>query len=107
LRGDIYWADVASGGSKEQACRSPVLIISYEAFNNKSGTVIAVAITDKKPKAGFPLTLELSESRLSEPSWVRISHIRTLSTKQLVKKIGRVSIEEIDAVLEGLMDIIG
>jgi len=66
-----------------------------------------MAITSKEPRAGFPLTLELSELKLPKRSWVKISQIRTISTQRLGKKLGRGGIEEIDAVLEGLMEIVG
>ncbi len=107
LRGDIFWADLTPTRGREQAGRRPVLIISHEIFNNKSGTVIAVAITSKEPKAGFPLTLELAEAKLPKRSWAKISQIRTMSTERLGKKLGRANIEEIEAVIEGLLDIVG
>lgn len=107
LRGDVYWADLNPVRGKEQAGHRPILILSQDIFNDKSGTVIAVAITSKEPKAGFPLTLKLTETSLPKQSWVKISQIRTISTERLGKKIGRVSDEEVNAVVEGLMDIIG
>ncbi len=45
LRGDIYWADLDPTVGHEQAGRRPVLILSRSAFNDRSGTVIAVALT--------------------------------------------------------------
>ena len=107
LRGDIYWADLNPARGKEQAGHRPVLVISHNIFNDKSGTVIALAITSKEPKAGFPLTLELTEARLPKRSWVKISQIRTISTERLGKKTGRASAKEVEAVVEGLMDIAG
>ena len=43
LRGDIYWADSDPVVGHEQSGHRPVLIISRELFNERSGTVIAVA----------------------------------------------------------------
>src|SRR6188474_1852721 len=43
----------------EQAGLRPVLILSHDVFNARSGTVIAVALTSQRQRAGFPLTLEL------------------------------------------------
>ncbi len=57
LRGEIYWADLNPVRGVEQAGLRPVLIISHEIFNERSGTVIALALTGQKPRAGFPLTL--------------------------------------------------
>ncbi|VAX19397.1 Programmed cell death toxin YdcE [hydrothermal vent metagenome] len=107
LRGDIFWADLTPTRGREQAGRRPVLVISAENFNKKSGTVIAMAITSKRPKAGFPLTLELSDPKLPKRSWVKISQIRTISTIRLGKKLGRCGVEEVETALEGLLEIVG
>ena len=107
LRGDIYWADLNPVRGSEQAGSRPVIILSQDAFNQLSGTVIAVAITSQPQRAGFPLTLELSGTRLPKRSWVKISQIRTLSVKRLGKKIGSVTPEELDQIVEGLNEILG
>lgn len=107
LRGDIYWADLDPTQGNEQQGRRPVLILSHEIFNDRSGTVIAMAITSQVQKAGFPLTLELTSKGLPKRSWVKISQIRTLSVKRLGKKIGRASAEELEQVIEGLTEIVG
>ena len=86
LRGDIHWADLNPVIGSEQGGFRPVLILSQNIFNDRSGTVIAVAITSQPQRAGFPLTLELSENKLPKKSWVKISQIRTLSTKRIGKR---------------------
>ncbi len=107
LRGEIRWADLDPTRGHEQAGQRPVLVLSHEVFNERSGTVIAVALTSQAPRAGFPLTLELMTSRLPKRSWVKISQIRTLSTERIGKRLGRASPEELAQVVEGLNDIIG
>jgi mRNA interferase MazF len=107
LRGNIYWADLDPTLGNEQAGRRPILVLSDDVFNERSGTVIAVALTSQPQKAGFPLTLELSDQSLPKKSWVKISQIRTLSTRRLGKKLGKASHEEIAAVVDGLNEIIG
>jgi mRNA interferase MazF len=107
LRGDIFWADLNPVRGKEQAGHRPVLIISHEVFNEKSGTVIAFAVTSKEPKAGFPLSFKLPEDILEKPSWVKIGQIRTLSTERIGKKAGRLNEAEMESIIEGLLDIIG
>lgn len=107
LRGDILWADLNPTRGREQAGQRPVLVISHDVFNEHSGTVIAVALTSQPQKAGFPLTLELSSSKLPKKSWVKISQIRTLSIERIGAKIGRISAEELGQVIEGLNEIIG
>jgi len=107
LRGEIYWADLDPTKGREQAGERPVLVLSHDIFNERSGTVIAMALTSSPQKAGFPLTLELVDSSLPKKSWVKISQIRTLSTERLSKKITRLSDRELDLVIEGLNEIIG
>ncbi|MCP5118205.1 MAG: type II toxin-antitoxin system PemK/MazF family toxin, partial [bacterium] len=90
LRGDILWADPNPARGHEQAGRRPVLVLSNNLFNRKSGTVIAMAITSHTPAAGFPLTLPLdpAETRLPKRSWLKISQVRTISTERLGRRIG-------------------
>ena len=107
LRGDIVWADLNPTRGREQAGQRPVLVISEDVFNERSGTVIAVALTSQPQKAGFPLTLELSHRQLPKRSWVKISQIRTLSIERLGQKIGRASAEELSLIVDGLNEIIG
>ncbi len=107
LRGEIYWADLDPAKGREQAGQRPVLILSQEIFNERSGTVIAMALTSQPQKAGFPLTLELSDPTLPKKSWIKISQIRTLSTERLGKRITRIPEKELELVIEGLNEIIG
>jgi len=106
LRGDILWAELDPTQGQEQSGRRPVLILSRDVFNERSGTVIAIALTSQEPKAGFPLTLELNSQTLPKRSWAKISQIRTLSTLRLSTKIGSVSPEELNQIIEGLNEII-
>jgi mRNA interferase MazF len=107
LRGDIVWADFSPAIGHEQSGLRPILVLSHDVFNEKSGTVIAVAITSQPQRAGFPLVLEFNENELPKKSWVKISQIRTLSVKRLRKKFGSAQAEEMDLIIEGLNEIIG
>ena len=107
LRGDILWADLSPTRGHEQAGLRPVVILSHEVFNDRSGTVIAMALTSQPQKAAFPLTLELKSRRLPKKSWVKISQIRTLSIQRVGKRLGRILPEELDQIVEGLNELIG
>ncbi len=107
LRGDVLWADLNPTIGHEQSGRRPVIVLSKDVFNDRSGTVIAVALTSREPRAGFPLTLELSGGSLPKRSWVKISQIRTLSIKRIGERITRISPENLAEVLAGLNEIIG
>ncbi len=84
-----------------------MLILSHDVFNANSDTVIAVALTSRAPKAGFPLTLDLPQKALGRPAWVKISQIRTMSVLRIGKRIGTVSAADVGRVLEGLNEILG
>jgi len=107
LRGEIYWADLNPTLGREQTGLRPVLILSEDVFNWKSGTVIAVAITSQPQTAGFPLTFELPAHTLPKRSWVKISQIRTLSTERLGARRGRSDEEPLAQIIDGLNEIIG
>ncbi|HSO59519.1 MAG TPA: type II toxin-antitoxin system PemK/MazF family toxin [Desulfobacterales bacterium] len=107
LRGDIRWADLNPVIGSEQGGLRPVLVLSHNVFNERSGTVIAVAITSQSQRAGFPLTMELGDPSLPSKSWAKISQIRTLSVKRIGRKIAHASEEELSLVIEGLDEIIG
>ena len=107
LRGEIRWAELNPARGHEQAGLRPVLVLSHDVFNERSGTVIAVALTSQRQRAGFPLTLELVAPKLPKRSWVKISQIRTLATERIGKRLGRASPEELAQVLEGLNEILG
>jgi mRNA interferase MazF len=107
LRGDVLLADLNPVRGHEQAGRRPVVILSQDVFNERSGTVIAMALTSAPQKAGFPLTLELpDDAGLPKKSWVKISQVRTLSTQRLGKKMGRLPPEIVSLLVEGLNEII-
>ncbi len=106
LRGAIHWADLDPVRGHEQAGTRPVLILSHDIFNERSGTVIAMAITGQPQRAGFPLTFELKAEIQSKKAWIKISQIRTLSTERIGKRIGQVSAEELAEIIEGLNEIV-
>ena len=107
LRGDIYWANLSPTRGHEQSGQRPVLVLSHGVFNERSGTVIAVAITSQPQEVGFPLALELEGSGLPKRSWAKISQIRTLAVERLGAKSGQASVEQIEEIVAGLNEIVG
>jgi len=107
LRGEIRWADLNPVRGNEQTGNRPVLVLSHDVFNERSGTVIAVALTSQPQRAGFPLTLELHSKGLPKRSWVKISQIRTLAIERIGARIGKATSEEIAQIIDGLNEIIG
>ena len=107
LRGEIRWADLNPVRGHEQSGHRPVLILSHDIFNARSGTVIAVALTSQPQQAGYPLTLELQIAKLRKPTWAKISQIRTLSVERIGKRLARIPSRDVTKVIEGLNEILG
>src|SRR5271168_3053770 len=107
LRGEIRWADMNPMLGHEQAGRRPVLILSHDVFNARSGTVIAVALTSQPQKAGFSLTLEIKTAHLPKPTWAKISQISILSLERIGKRLASLPPTVISKVIEGLNEILG
>ena len=107
LRGEVRWAELNPTRGHEQAGRRPVLILSHDIFNKRSGTAIAMALTSQPQKARFPLTYSLESKQLKKPTWVKISQIRTLSVERIGKKLGAVEPEQLAEIVDGLNQIIG
>jgi mRNA interferase MazF len=84
-----------------------VLVLSHDVFNDRSGTVIVVALTGREPRAGFPLTLECRARGIPKRSWIKISQIRTLAVERIGRRIAQATPEEVSTVLDGLSEIIG
>ena len=107
LRGEVRWAELNPTRGHEQAGRRPVLVLSHDVFNKRSGTVIAMAVTSLPQKARFPLTYPLEYRQLPKPSWVKISQIHTLSVDRIGRKLGTVEPEQLAEIIDGLDQIIG
>lgn len=107
LRGEIRWADLNPVRGSEQGGMRPVLILSHDVFNARSGTVIAVALTSQPPRVGFPLTLEINSNALPKQSWIKISQIRTLATERIGAKIAEATPDEVAQTVAGLSEILG
>ncbi len=106
LRGELRWADLSPGRGSEQSGRRPMLVLSHDVFNERSGTVIVMAVTSRPQQAGFPLTWELPSKALPKRSWVKIGQVRTLSVERIGRRIDALEPEDLSRILDGLAEII-
>jgi mRNA interferase MazF len=107
LRGEVYSADLKPVCGHEQSGVRPVLILSHDVLNERSGTVIALAITGQPQRAGYPLTWHLPAGILPKESWVKISQIRTLSTERLGSRLGQLGDDAMGEIVDGLVQLTG
>lgn len=105
LRGDIIWADLNPVQGHEQGGRRPILVISHRILNEKSGTVIGLALTSQEPSVSPPLAYKIASCILPKASWVKTNQVRTLSTQRLGERLGRVSAGELQLILDGFKQL--
>jgi mRNA interferase MazF len=103
----VRWAELSLVRGREQGGRRPVLILSHDVFNERSGTVIAMALTSQEQRAGYPLTMELDVPGLPKRSWLKVSQVRTLAAERIGKRITLASPEVLAQAVEGLVEIVG
>lgn len=106
-RGDICWARLDPAVGHEQGGTRPVLVVSKDLFNRKSGTVIALPLTSVEPGPGFPLTMEIKGAGLPKRSWVKVAQVRTISTHRIEAVITSIDSTQVDVAVEALNEIVG
>jgi len=84
-----------------------VLILSYDVFNERSGTVIAMPVTSQPQRAGYPLTWKVPLGALPKQSWIKISQVRTLSSERLGDRLGQLAEDDLRVIVDGLTELIG
>ena len=82
-------------------------MVNVDVFNERSGTVIAAALTSQEPRAGFPLTLEIVGPGANQTLVGQDRPGTTLSTERIGRRLARASEEDLARIVEGLVEIVG
>ncbi len=107
-RGEIWLVNLSPTRGREQAGTRPALIVSVDLFNHGAAELVVVIPVTSKAK-GIPLHVEVNppEGGLSLKSFVKCEDVRSISTARLMKKLGKVSPETINAVEDRLKILLG
>lgn len=101
-RGDVFWADPdPSLGSGPH----PWVVVQDDVFNaSRVHTVIVCAITSRPAAAHEPgnVALEPGEGGLPKPSVVVVSQIASIERSRLGERIGTLSADRVEQILDGL-----
>ncbi len=104
---EIWYADLNPVKGSEQKGMRPVVIASGNVLNDYMPIVIICPLTTKIKVYKGNLILEPDNiNKLSQKSEVLTFHIRSISKERLVKKIGRITEEQLDELKVGLGDIL-
>jgi mRNA interferase MazF len=104
-QGDIFWVDLKEPSGSEPGYRHPHIVIQNNLFNrSRINTVVVCALTSnlKRAKAPGNVLLDKGEANLPKKSVINISQIFTVNKSDLSEKIGVLSRERFNQVLEGI-----
>lgn len=104
-QGDIFWVDLGDPIGSAPGFLHPHVVIQNDAFNQSPiRTVVVCALTSNLKRASAPgnVLLNPGEANLSKQSVVNISQIFTIDRSQLEEKIGSLSVERVQEILDGL-----
>lgn len=105
-RGHVCWADLEPVVGHEQAGHRLVLIVSADAFNARSGMVIAMPLTSQPQRASWPLVVEAGTVH-GRTAWVKVSQVRAISTSRLGKVVERGLVDLVESCLDAQLSICG
>ena len=98
-RGDLFFANLNPVKGSEQGGKRPVVILQNDVGNKFSPTVIVAAITSRtRKKANMPTHVSLDNAALEKDSQVLLEQIRTLDKARLIKKVGKLTQDEMRAI---------
>ena len=104
-QGDIFWIDLDQPSGSELGYIHPFVVIQNNVFNKSQiGTVVVCAITSNLKRAKSPGNILLfpGEADLPKQSVVNISQIYTIDKKDLGEKIGTLSPQRVQEILDGI-----
>jgi mRNA interferase MazF len=89
--------------------RRPVIVISNDAYNQKTADIVVAAMTSNPISVDYSFTItsaDLETGTLNRPGKVRVDKIYTLSQSIIVQTFGRVKISVLDQIRKVLNDLI-
>ena len=91
-RGEVWHTDLDPPFDHEQAGQRPVLIVSVDAFNDSaSNLVVTVPVTTRLRALPWHVSIQPPEGGTARPSEIMCDHVRAISPKRLIRRMGAVS----------------
>lgn len=103
-RGDLIWAGLSPTAGHEQAGRRPVLVLSPEPYNRKTGLCVICVATRKRKGYAFEVVLDDTPG---QESVVLADHVRTIDWQsRRVQAIRQIDANLLEDVVARLMALI-
>lgn len=102
-QGEIWYADLEPVKGSEQSGKRPVVIISGAAMNITLEVIIVCPLTSVIKKIKGCVVISKNEiNNLKKDSEVLVLQVRTISKSRLSKKIGSITMTQINLIKEGI-----
>ena len=106
-KGEIWLADLNPKVGSEQSGVRPVVIISGNVMNDNFNLIITCPITSKVKNFIGGVVLQPNDTNgLSVKSEILTFHVRTISKERLTKKLGSITDQENELLMENLNKIL-
>jgi mRNA interferase MazF len=99
-QGDILLVPIPFTDLSSQK-RRPVIVVSNNAYNQKTTDLVVVAMTSNPVEADYSFTIssdDLEKRTLNHPGKVRVDKIYTISKSIIVKTFGRVNAKVLERI---------
>ena len=104
-QGDVYWIDLGRPAGAGPGFLHPYVVVQNDIFNrSRLDTVVVCGLSSNLKRASAPgnVLLELGEAGLPKPSVVNVTQLYTVDKEDLIEKIGTLSPERVQEILNGL-----
>ena len=104
-QGDLFWVDLGDPSGSEPGYHHPHVVIQNNLFNrSRINTVVMCTLTSNLKRANAPgnVLLEKGEANLPKQSVVNVSQIFTVDKRDLGEKIGSLSRQRVNQILDGV-----
>lgn len=108
-QGDVYWVRFGLPGDSGPSGRRPAVVVQNDLLNrsNIQTTVVTLLTSNKKlSKVPGNVFLKKGTANLPKTSVVVVSQIATVDKNRLLEKIGPLSKEKLEEVIEGCRMVI-
>ena len=106
-QGDILLVPIPFTDLSSQK-RRPVIVVSNNAYNQKTTDLVVVAMTSNPVKTDYSFAItsdDLEKGTLNHPGKVRVDKIYTISKSIVVKTFGRVNGKVMDHIRSELQNL--
>jgi mRNA interferase MazF len=104
-QGDLFWVDQGEPSGSAPGYLRPYVVVQNDLYNqSRIQTLVLCALTSNLLRSRLPgnILLDEGEGNLPKRSVVNVSQISTVDKEDLGEKIGTLSAERVQEILEGI-----